>query len=402
MRLDIGWSDLAAAFLRCIFPGSAERHRRAVAEHFAGAARCVTCLSARTGFDLLLQALALPPGSEVLIGAVTLQPMTRILEHHGLVVVPLDLDLDSLQPSVADLERAVSPRARILVLTPLFGAIGDIDSLIAAARLHGLFVLEDSAQTYDGEYVGHPAADVSMTSFGPTKTASALGGGVLIVRDEALLEEMRRREAAYPVQPSAVFRRRLRKAAMLKVLAWRPVYAIVARVCRKRGIDSDFFMAREARAFHKVDLIPGIRLRPSAPMLALLHRRLRRIKPEAYARRGVRGAWLRAQLGDCVGIPGKHATRHSYWMFPVTVTAREQLFAALQSAGFQTTTRPALHVASPSGCEEATALHTPRAHALNASMLLLPWSSAMPRRALRRLAETVRVFAERQADDRAR
>ncbi|HCK72012.1 MAG TPA: aminotransferase DegT, partial [Planctomycetaceae bacterium] len=50
------------------------------------------CLSVRTGFDLLFQALNLPAGSEVLVSALTIDGMLRVIEEHDLVAVPVDLD----------------------------------------------------------------------------------------------------------------------------------------------------------------------------------------------------------------------------------------------------------------------------------------------------------------------
>src|SRR5690606_37140318 len=74
----------------------------------------LACLSVRTGFDLLLQALQLPPGSEVLLSAITIADMARIIQAHGLVPVPVDLDPETLQVCSARLETLLSPRTRML------------------------------------------------------------------------------------------------------------------------------------------------------------------------------------------------------------------------------------------------------------------------------------------------
>ena len=54
------------------------------------------CLSVRSGWDLLLHVLAWPAGSEVIVSAITHPDMIRILRAHGLVPVPVDVDLDTL------------------------------------------------------------------------------------------------------------------------------------------------------------------------------------------------------------------------------------------------------------------------------------------------------------------
>jgi hypothetical protein len=50
-------------------------------------------LSVRTAFDLFLRSLRLPPGSEIIFSSVNIKDMLLIAKHHGLVVVPLDVDL---------------------------------------------------------------------------------------------------------------------------------------------------------------------------------------------------------------------------------------------------------------------------------------------------------------------
>src|SRR5690242_11860179 len=60
--------------------------------------RALAAHSVRAGFHLLLSALDLPAGAEVMFSAVTHPDMPRIAAHHGLVPVPVDLDRDTLGP----------------------------------------------------------------------------------------------------------------------------------------------------------------------------------------------------------------------------------------------------------------------------------------------------------------
>ena len=67
------------------------------------------------------------------------------------------------------------------------------------AREHGLLLVEDCAQAFQGpERMGDPVADVSMYSFGTLKTSTALGGAILRVRDREVLGRMRGIQASYP------------------------------------------------------------------------------------------------------------------------------------------------------------------------------------------------------------
>src|SRR5690348_17150484 len=189
-RIDIRPSQLVDA-VRFLGASDRERAARALEARWSPGGDALACYSVRSGFHLLLTALELPRGSEVLFSAVTHPDMPRIAEHHGLVPVPVDLEIDSLAPSANALLRCFSPRARVLVVAHLFGRQVALGPLEAVCRRAGIVVVEDCALAYDGPPdSGDPLAAVSMFSFGILKTATALGGAMLAVRDRALLGRM--------------------------------------------------------------------------------------------------------------------------------------------------------------------------------------------------------------------
>jgi hypothetical protein len=122
----------------------------------------LVCFSVRSSFELLLDALALPPGSEVVMSAITHPDMCRIVSRHELVPIPVELDLEALQPRLDLLEQALTSRTRAMVLAHLFGARTDIAPVIAFCRAHGLVLIEDCAQTLRGpDDAGDPETDVA-------------------------------------------------------------------------------------------------------------------------------------------------------------------------------------------------------------------------------------------------
>src|ERR1700682_3233583 len=185
--------------------------------------------SVRSGFHLLLEALALPAGGEVLVSAVTHPDMIRILEAHGLVAVRVDLDPATLAPLVDRAQQLLSPRTEAFLVAHLFGGRIDISGVAAFTRRHGLLLWEDCAQAFTGPGDnGDPRADVSMYSFGALKTCTALGGALLNVRDEGLLRRMRTIQGRWRLQ-----RRRAYAVAALKFFAFslitRPIpYGLLA------------------------------------------------------------------------------------------------------------------------------------------------------------------------------
>lgn len=199
-RLDIGWLDFVAASWFCVRPGSRAGFERSV-EDLSAKSEALVCLSVRSGLDLFLTAMKYPPGSEILVSAVTIRNMIEIIEHHGLVAVPVDMDMESLTVRLDSLRRAISPKSRAILVAHLFGSRMDLAPVARITAEHGLALIEDCAQPFarDG-YWGHPDCDLAITSFGPLKTASALGGAVARVRDPQLLRRLKDIQASYPVQ----------------------------------------------------------------------------------------------------------------------------------------------------------------------------------------------------------
>ena len=220
MKLQIGWADLAAGALACLKEGDREGLARQAESYWPGESTLL-CFSVRSGFDLLLQALELQQGDEVVFSAVNIKGMISIVQREGYVPVPLDFDLASITPTAESLRQALSPRAKVLVVAHLFGCRLDFEHLIDAAHEAGLIVVEDCAQAFNGRgYPGHPKSDVVMFSFGPLKNATALGGALVNVRNPALLEKMRAIQTNYPIQPVKRQAKRTLQFAALKFLAF--------------------------------------------------------------------------------------------------------------------------------------------------------------------------------------
>ncbi len=189
-QFEIAWPDPIHGIAVCLLPG------REKARHPRGAGPrggTLYCHAARTAFDLLLRALELPPGSEVLISAITIPDMVAIIRSHRLVPVSVDLEVADLTPRIDALYRAVTPNARMLVVTHLFGGRFDSAPFVAFARQHDLILVEDRAQSFNGtSECSVSEAHVALYSFGPIKTCTAMGGSLAVGRDGWLLRTMRK------------------------------------------------------------------------------------------------------------------------------------------------------------------------------------------------------------------
>jgi perosamine synthetase len=369
--LDIGWADLGFGLRASIFPGdnAGAQNRAEAAWSTNGGALCV--LSVRSGLDTLLTALDLPPGGEVLTSAMTIEDVPRIIAHHGLVAVPVDLDMNTLSVDVAALERAASPRTCAVLVAHLFGSRMPLEEVTAFARRRGLFLIEDCAQAYTGgDYTGHPGSDVSMFSFGPIKTNTALGGAVLTIKDPVLLDAMRGVRARQPVQTRREFLRKLVKCAGLKIAARPTVFGVLASACRLLGTDHDVVISRALHGFSGAGFFNKIRRQPSYPLLALLERRLRTFDGRGIERRRSIAEAARASMPTATHV-GARAHHHSHWVFPIVSSAPDALTRHLWAHGFDAT-RGATSLAVLDPPRDQPALRAPGAADALSRMVYLP------------------------------
>ena len=389
--LDIGWGDLGFALRASVRSGDRADAQTRVEAAWSTAGDALCALSVRSGLDLLLTALDLPPGGEVLTSAMTIEDVPRIVAEHGLVAVPVDLDMHTLSVTVAALEQAVGPRTCAVLVAHLIGSRMPLAEVAAFARGRALFLIEDCAQAYTGpDFTGHPDSDVSMFSFGPIKTNTALGGALLRVKDPALLDAMRTVQARQPVQGDAEFRRRVVKYAGLKAASRPAAFGALASTCRFFGTTHDAVISRALHGFSDRRFFDRIRRQPSYPLLALLERRLRTVADGRIQRRRHTAETALASMPATARI-GAGAPHHSHWVFPITSSAPDELTRHLWARGFDATRgATSLAVLEPP-CDRPELAATEAAETLS-RMVYLPVHLGASGSQLARLTRTVSDF----------
>lgn len=389
-KLDIGWSDLLSGFASCLRPGDAAALQRRIEQRWC-ASEALVCLSVRTGFDLLLQALTLPRGSEVLISAVTIRDMVRIIEEHGLVPVPVDMDMRTLSLDMDSLRRACSGRSRALVVAHLFGSRMPLDDVASFARSRNLFLIEDCAQAYAGHgYYGHIASDAAMFSFGPIKTNTALGGGILSIRDPQVLRRMRSIHADYPLQTRGWLLKRLFKGAAVKLLLTQTGMTIFVAACRRQGKRHDDILSAAMRGFPGRDLFSKIRMRPCYPLLSLLQRKLERFNPSTIRERQMAATSVSRRMPH-ICRPGSDNTMHTHWVYPIRSANPDGLMQHLWDLGLDAT-RGASSLYVVAAPDSASHLEPRNARHAMSQVLYLPVYPEAPERDLSRLVQAVTAF----------
>jgi CDP-6-deoxy-D-xylo-4-hexulose-3-dehydrase len=136
----------------------------------------------------------LKPGDEVIVPALSWSTTIWPLIQHNLVPVFVDCDLSSLNLDLQKLEQAIGPKTRAIKLVHVYGNPCNMDVIMALAKKHNLFIIEDCCEAmgafYDGKSVGS-FGDVGHVSFFFSHHISTLEGGISVTNNFELTETMR-------------------------------------------------------------------------------------------------------------------------------------------------------------------------------------------------------------------
>jgi perosamine synthetase len=329
LRIDISWLDLMRAVGYCLgAPGPSELPLDPKSRDEA-----LVTLSVRTAFDLWLAALQLPAGSEVLLSEVTVPHMARIVREHGLVPVAVPVDPRTLCVSAEDVRDRITPHSRVLVVAHLFGTRMPLAALGELASEHGILLVEDCAQSFTGSLARDSAVDVSLYSFGPIKTATALGGGVALVRDARVRERMQQLATAWPQQSASSYAGRVAKMGLLKLLSIPALFTLLVKAIELTGRDPDTMVGHSARGFPDAQLFAALRQRASTAMLKLLARRLANFDASSIASRIRRGQEFATTLQPPEFIAGIENPTHTFWVIPLVSPDPRAAVQQLRTSG---------------------------------------------------------------------
>jgi dTDP-4-amino-4,6-dideoxygalactose transaminase len=155
---------------------------------YLGAAHCVGVGNGTDALEISLEALGLPPGSEVIVPANSFIASSEAVTRAGLRVVFADVDPHTYTLDPDDVSRRVTPRTSAIVAVHLYGRPCEMDSLVTLAVRRRLALVEDCAQAHGAEYRGRRVGTfgrVGTFSFYPGKNLGAYGDGGAIVTDDA-------------------------------------------------------------------------------------------------------------------------------------------------------------------------------------------------------------------------
>lgn len=169
--------------------GMVEQFEREMAAYF-GLRGGVAVSSGTAALEVALRALGIGPGDEVILPSYVCAAPWLAIQRVGAMprVVDIELDTFNIDPSAA--RQALTPKTRALIVPHLFGLPADLTAL---ERL-GVPIIEDCAQTLGATEQGRPVGSVGVVticSFYATKLLCTGEGGMVLSRDESLLERVR-------------------------------------------------------------------------------------------------------------------------------------------------------------------------------------------------------------------
>ncbi len=165
---------------------------------FVGGGHALSTASCTAGLHLAYLHLGIGAGDEVIVPAQTHVATAHSVEYTGAKPVFVDSDRATGNIDVTQIESAITPRTRAISVVHYLGLPVDMDQVMALARKHSLFVVEDCALAIGGKFkethVGL-IGDVGVFSFYPVKHITTAEGGMFITRHNDIADHVARLKA---------------------------------------------------------------------------------------------------------------------------------------------------------------------------------------------------------------
>jgi UDP-2-acetamido-2-deoxy-ribo-hexuluronate aminotransferase len=161
---------------------------------YIGSKYCLTAASGTDALMMVLMALGIGRGDEVITTPFSFFATAEVISLVGAEPVFVDIDPVTFNLNPALIEKAITSKTKAIMPVSLYGQPADFDEINAIGARHGLTVIEDAAQSFGAPYKSKKSCNlsaVSATSFFPAKPLGCYGdGGAVFTNDEALHKKM--------------------------------------------------------------------------------------------------------------------------------------------------------------------------------------------------------------------
>ena len=151
------------------------------------------CCSGTFAVELAIRSLQLEPSEEVILAGYDFPGNFRAIQDSGAIVCLCDVAVGNWVPTVEQLEAAIGPNSRAIVVSHLHGALAPMESICNWAKQKGLCVIEDACQAHGASIDGKPAGawgDLSALSFGGSKLIASGRGGAVVTNNSRFAQRM--------------------------------------------------------------------------------------------------------------------------------------------------------------------------------------------------------------------
>ena len=169
-------------------------------EDYLDVKHVIPCANGTDALQIAMMGLGLEQGDEVITADFTFAATVEVIALLKLTPVLVDVDPVTFNIDVEAVKKAITPKTKAIVPVHLFGLAANMDEIMALAKEHNLYVIEDNAQGIGGDYthkdgsktktgvIGH----VASTSFFPSKNLGCYGdGGAIFTNDDDLAHIIR-------------------------------------------------------------------------------------------------------------------------------------------------------------------------------------------------------------------
>ena len=193
---------------------------------YIGVKYAIATSSARISLYLILKALDLERGSEVILPNYTFHAVITAIKDAKLKPVFVDIDKTfNMNPNL--IEKVITKKTKVILVTHLFGQPCDLDKIIKIANKHNLIIIEDCAQALGAEYRNKKVGSFGLANYFSFsfKNIHTLDGGMITTNDKKLAEKIRKLNN-YPFPSNFIIIKKLFQLFLLKIFTNRIFFTI--------------------------------------------------------------------------------------------------------------------------------------------------------------------------------
>ncbi|MFO0356520.1 MAG: DegT/DnrJ/EryC1/StrS family aminotransferase [Sphingobacteriaceae bacterium] len=160
----------------------------------------IPCANGTDALQIAMMALGLKPGDEVITADFTYVATAEVIGLLGLTPVLVDVNEDTFDINIEAIEKNITPKTKAIVPVHLYGQCCNMEAIMAIAKKHNLYVIEDVAQALGADYIfsdgtkkkAGTIGTIGCTSFFPSKNLGCYGdGGAIYTNDDDLAAKLR-------------------------------------------------------------------------------------------------------------------------------------------------------------------------------------------------------------------